>query len=42
MNKIMEVPAHTLAGLRAVAVAVDTNPHPWRKPIEDLDYDQKA
>jgi hypothetical protein len=41
--KILEAPVHTLAGLRAkVAVAVDTNPRLWWKPVEDLDCDQKA
>jgi predicted ATP-grasp superfamily ATP-dependent carboligase len=42
-EKIMNTPAHTLAGLRAKALhAVHACVHLWDEPSVDLDWDKEA
>ena len=42
-EEIMEIPAHSIAGLRAkVMVAAHTNDRLWRGPFYELDWDKKG
>jgi hypothetical protein len=42
-RKIMDIPAHSLAGLRVKAmVGVKTNSDLWKKTMSDLDWDKQA